>query len=98
MPNCVPVSTSIQVTSLVVTLVIVQVPAGAASPIPSFKLSGEVGSVLVDGRIKVQVVVLLTVTVPGVPPTPHVTVRPGMSVVVKGEDEKFIAAGEVDST
>ena len=92
-PSCVPVGILIQVTSLVVILVIVQVPAGVASPIPSLKSAG---SVLFGGRIKVQVVVLFTVTVPGVPPTPHVTVRPGMSEVTKGEVEKFIVAGEVD--
>ena len=69
--------------------VTVQVPAGVASPIPSLK---SVGNVLFVGRVKVHVVVLFTVTVPGVPPTPHTAVRPGMSLVTSGVDEKLMTA------
>ena len=77
---------------------VVQVPAGVEFPIPSLsKLLGSVGNVLFGGRVKVQVVVLLAITVPGVcEPTPHVGFRDGTSAVVRGEVEKFIVAGEVD--
>ena len=67
MPNCVPVGTSVQVTKLeFVPVPVVQVPVGVEFPIPSFKLLGSVGNVLFGGRVKVQVVVVLAITVPGV--------------------------------
>ena len=88
-----------QVTKLeFVPVPVVQVPVGVEFPIPSLsKLLGSVGNVLFGGRVKVQVVVVLAITVPGVcEPTPHVGFKDGRSDVVRGEEEKFIVAGEVD--
>ena len=81
MPGWVPVGTFVQVTSPVARFVIVQFPAGVAFPIPSLK---SVGKVLPVGRVKLQVVVLFTVAVPSVLPTPHTRVRAGISEAVNG--------------
>ena len=81
MPGWVPVGTFVQITSPVVKFVIVQFPAGVLFPIPSLK---SLGKVLPPGRVKLQVVVLFTVAVPGVLPTPHTTVRDGISEVTNG--------------